>query len=98
MPRKRKMPKRFQSGIGENFFPQTESDMYRQKFEALDLVINCVKTRFDQPGYKVIRNVEELLVKGVQSDFGNYCDEFSFVTEFYKADINKNSLKVLLEP
>ena len=64
VPRKRKMPKRFQSGDAEHFFPQTESDMYRQKyFEALDLVINCVKTRFDQPGYKVFRNVEELLVK-----------------------------------
>ena len=64
VPRKRKMPKPFQPGNGEHFFPQTETDMYRQKyFEALDLVLICVKTRFDQPGYKVIRNVKELLVK-----------------------------------
>ena len=101
VPRKRKMPKRFQSGDAEHFFLQTEGDMYRQKyFEALDLVINCVKTRFDQPGYKVFRNVEELLVKWVQSDFGNYChsDECSYVTEFYETDIRKYSLpKVQLE-
>ena len=98
LPRKRKMPKRFQSGDAAHFFPQTESDMFRHKyFEALDLVTNCVKTRFDQPGFKVFRNVEELLVKGVQTDFGNYCDEFSFVTEFYKTDIKKDALKVQLE-
>ena len=70
MPRRRKMPKRFQIGDAEHFFPQTERDMYRQNyFEAMDLVINCVKNRFDQPGYKVFRNVEELLVKSVRSDF-----------------------------
>ena len=94
----RKKPKRFQSGDAAHFFPQTESDMFRHKyFEALDLVINCVKTHLDQPGFKVFRNVEELLVKGVQTDFGNYCDEFSFVTEFYKTDIKKEALKVQLE-
>ncbi|XP_045210891.2 uncharacterized protein LOC123562315 [Mercenaria mercenaria] len=98
VPRKRKMPKRFQFGDAEHFFPQTESDMYRQKyFEALDLFINCVKNRFDQPGYKVFRNVEELLIKAVQSEFGNYSDEFMFVTQFYEKDINKDSLKVQLE-
>ena len=52
-----------------HFFPQTERDMYRQKyFEAMDLVINCVKDRFDQPGYKVLQNVKELLNKAVRSD------------------------------
>ena len=56
-----------------------------------------MKTRLDLPGYQANRNVEKQLVKGVQSDFGNYCDEITFVTEIYKADINKDSLKVQLE-
>ena len=98
MPRRRKMPKRFQIGDAEHFFPQTERDMYRQNyFEAMDLMINCVKNRFDQPGYKIFRNVEELLVKSVRSDFEDYSEEFTFVTEFCAKDINKDSLKVQLE-
>ena len=98
MPRKRKMPKRFQTGAAEHFFPQSERDMYRQQyFEAMDLVINCVQNRFDQPGYKVLRNVEELLLKSVRSDFEDYSEEFTFVTEFYAKDIDKDSLKVQLE-
>ena len=53
-------------------FLQTVKDPLRHKyFEAQDLVISCMKARFDQPGYKKFRNVEELLVKGVQSDNGN---------------------------
>ena len=75
LSRRHKMPKRFQLGDAAHFFPQTESDMYRhQYFEVLNLVINCVKNRFDQPGYK--RKVEELLIKAVQSDFEEYNDEF----------------------
>ena len=82
----------------ENFFPQTVTDLYRQKyFEALDLVIICVKNRFDQPGYKVLRNVEDFLIKAVCSDFEKYTDEFRFLTEFYEKVIDKDSLKVQLE-
>ena len=33
----------------------------------------------------------------MQSDFENYCDEFSYLTEFYETDIRKDSLKVQLE-
>ena len=99
MPRKRKMSKRFQMGGAEHFFPQSERDMYRQQyFEAMDfIVINCVRNRFDQPGYRVLRHVEELLLKSVRSDFEDYSEEFTFVTEFYAMDIDKDSLKVQLE-
>ena len=75
------MPKCFKLWEAAHFFLQTEKDTFRHKyFEAQDLVISCVKTRFDEPGYKKIKNVEQLLVKGVQSDYGNKCDEFSYVT------------------
>lgn len=85
-------------GDAEHFFPQTERDMYRQNyFEAMALVITCVKDQFDQPGFKVFQNVEEHLNKAVRSDFGDYSEEFAFVTEFYAKDINKDSLKVQLE-
>ena len=32
-------------------------------FEALELLVNGLKSRFDQPGYKIYTNLENLLFK-----------------------------------
>ncbi len=74
------------------------ADHYRRiYFEALDLVIHCVQDRFDQPGLKVLRNVEDLIVKAASYSYEHYSDRFVFVTEFYSDDVNKDTLKVQLE-
>ena len=53
LPRKRKMPKRFEQGMGEASFHTTAKDLYRQAyFEAIDLAVSSIKDRFEQPGYK----------------------------------------------
>ena len=45
------MPTRFEEGIGEGtFFDDCESYFRSIYYEALDLIINCIKERFDQPG------------------------------------------------
>ena len=31
-------------------------------FDAIDTVTNCIKTRFSQPGYRTIRNIEQLIL------------------------------------
>ena len=63
LPRRRKSPKQFQIGHGEPEFPTSVADLYRQHhYEALDLIINCIKDRFDQPGYRVYKNLENLLL------------------------------------
>ena len=98
LPRKRKAPKRFEIGSGEASFPHSVSDMFRQHYyEALDLVVNSIKDRFDQPGYRIYKNLQELLLKSVSSPPEMYRNELDFVTEFYGNDFNKNSLKVQLE-
>jgi len=56
-------------------------------FEALDLVVCGIKGRFDQPGYKVYSNLEEVLVKAVRKD--NYDEELQYVVDFYKGDLNR---------
>ena len=63
-------------------------------FEALDLVINGIKNRFDQPGYKVYSNIEELLKATKKSD---YDEEFKFVINFYKDDFVTEELKTQLD-
>lgn len=98
LPRRRKAPKRFQIGHGEPEFPTSVADLYRQHYyEALDLIINCIKDRFDQPGYKVYKNLENLLLLSITSDFESYEEEFNFIVDFYGSDIDSNTLKVQLD-
>ena len=62
LPSRRNTPKTmmndyFGYGEGEATHPETPQDMYRKHYyEALDLVINCIKDRFDQKDYKVYAN------------------------------------------
>ncbi|KAH3853467.1 hypothetical protein DPMN_095991 [Dreissena polymorpha] len=53
--------------------------------------------KFDQPGLKVLRNVEDLIVRAASYSYQHYSGEFLFVTEFYSDDVNKDMLKVQLE-
>jgi len=60
----------------------------------LDLVIEGIKDRFDQPGYVIYRNLEELLVKGAS---GEECsDQKKQVREIYN-EIDGTQLGVQLE-
>lgn len=98
LPRKRKMPKRFQEGDAAHFFPTTTEDLYRQHYyEALDLATAGIKDRFDQPGYTVYRKTQDLLLKAVSTEVQQYSEEFDFVVDFYAGDIDGDVLKVQLE-
>ena len=47
LPRQRKRPRRYETGT-EGSFPQTVEDLYRiAYYEALDLIIGGIKSRFD---------------------------------------------------
>ena len=96
LSRQRKRPRRFDPGSSIGDFPSTVEDYYKRiYFEALDLVINGIKNRFDQPGYRAFCNVEDLLIKAVKK---NSCDEeFKFVMEFYKDDFDETGLKLHLD-
>ena len=81
LPCKRKAPKRFEVGSSESFSgPCTPKDHYRRYyFEAIDLVTNAIKNRFEQPGYQVYKNLQELLLKAAH---GHDCNkEFKAVVD-----------------
>lgn len=64
LPRKRKTPARFQVGDGDGYIPSSPKDEYRRKyFEALDLAVATIEERFNQEGFKMLTNVEQLLLK-----------------------------------
>lgn len=97
LPRQRKMPKRFETGSAPCEYPTTVKDMYRQKyFEAFDLVTTSITERFDQPGYKTYRHLEDMLLKCVAGD-PTYVDDMTHVVDFYGSDIEKSSLSTQLE-
>ena len=52
LSRRRKTPKRFEVGEGEGYHATTPEQHYRAiYFEAFDVIVACIKDRFNQPGY-----------------------------------------------
>lgn len=55
LPRRRKVPRRFEDGEAEGYFAATAEDHYRSiYFEALDLITAFISDRFYQPGLECI--------------------------------------------
>ncbi len=44
-------------------------EYFRQNFfECLDTIVSCIRDRFDQPGYRVLKNLEDLILKAVRNE------------------------------
>ena len=85
LPRRRKRPLRYEEGTSDGHHPREVEDLYRPiYYEALDLITNAIKRRFDQPGYEKYSNLEELLVKAANKQ--DYKKELAFVPNFYNSD------------
>ena len=54
LPRQRKRPRRYEEGSHYGDFHESPKEDFKQHyFEAVDLIMNCILNRFDQPGYKI---------------------------------------------
>ena len=94
--RARKRPRRYDENNSNSHFRQNAKDHYRQHyFEALDTVRNCIKDRFDQPGYQTYKRLQQLLFKFANSQ--DYETELIFVAKFYGNDFDRHSLGVQLK-
>ena len=94
LPRKR-APRDREIGTGDSSFAESVQDHYRRiYYEALDLVVNCITSRFEQPGYKLYCNLENLLLKSVKKC--DYTEELESVCSFYGSDFNKEQLQLQL--
>ena len=92
---KRRSPRWFKIGLTDGNFHSPPEDNYRQiYYEAHDLVIESINSRFNQPGYKVYRNVEDL-VRNAYRELP-YDTELSNVCDFYKDDISIMQLQAQL--
>ena len=96
LPRQRRIPRRLDEGSSEHEYPATPKDYFRRiYFEALDLIINCITDRFDQPGFRVYRNIEQLILKAAKNE--DYGEEFDCIVGFYDVDFNPALLKTQLQ-
>ena len=95
-PRRRKRPRRLDHWNAEPEFPETAQAHYRRiYFEAFDLIISCIKDRFDQPGYRTYSNLETLLLK---SAVNAACeDELRAALDLYSGDFKSDLLKTQLD-
>ena len=63
-PHKRKVPSRFEVGEGKESYNDSsiEGHYRRLYFEVLDLAATGISQQFNQPGYSIYKNLENLLV------------------------------------
>ena len=94
-PSLRKVPARYQDGTSSGHFHDNPVAHYRQAyFEALDLIINCIEDRFDQPGFRIYQSIQSLLVKACkQKEWGS---DLESACETYKDDFDKEVLRTQL--
>ena len=83
LPRKRKAPSCLEVGSG------------RLGYACWFFIFNAIKDRFDQPGYIILKQLENLLLKAARGE--EYKDELAFVIDHYGDDFTSSSLTAQLE-
>ena len=63
-------------------------------FDVLDMMINCIKDRFQHKDYLIYVNCEQLLLKAARGKGFN--EELDLVSQFYGVDFNRARLEVHL--
>jgi len=95
LPQKRKVPKRFEIGSTPPEYCAEPKDYYRHiYFEGLDLLVQAIADRFDQPGYRTYLCLQELMLKAVNKDFST---ELTTVCSLYGSGLHAANLKMQLE-
>ena len=93
LPRKRKVPRLYVESSGEpEFFDVCKQFYCQQYYEALDLIMNAIQARFDRAGFKMYRNLQDLLLKTVKSDDSR--EFLNHVTSLYHDDLDAQQLQL----
>ena len=95
LPWKKKAPAHYEVGAGRGQHPSTVVDVYRPVyFEYLDHVVSRIHDRLDQPGYAVLRQLEDLLQKAAKDESSD--QELDSVMQHFKNDFTRSSLAAQL--
>ena len=95
LPQKRRAPRHLEVGSSDGDFPDSAEDYYRQVYyEAFDHVTEAITARFDQPGYQVYKNVQDLTLNTCK--WSSIDQELEFVVNCYQDDLRKEQLQTQL--
>ena len=96
LPRKQKIPRRFEKGNAPPEYNSTLKGMYRRVYyEALDRLVQAIKDRFNQIGYRMYGNMEAVLLRAVQKE--DYSEEMEEVLKVYGDNLNGPNLQMQLD-
>ena len=96
LPRQRKLPHRYDDGLSRGDFAATPKMHFKLCYlEAIDLIVNCVEERFNQPGYQIYRMLETLLLKACMQE--ELEESLEAVCTFYKDDFQMDLLHSQLQ-
>ena len=95
LPRRCKLPVRHDDSLASGHSLGTPKAHYQQVYyEALDNTIGCLNGPFNQPGYKIYCNLEELLIKASLKE--DIKEPLQAVCDFYRYDVNRDLLEAQL--
>ena len=96
LPRKRNVPRRFQIGAASPEHPASAKDQHRMEYVlALDHLIDSITQRFQQKGYEMYRNLQDVIVKACNGE--SFVKQLSIICDFYGSDLSKPDLEVQLQ-
>ena len=89
------IPNSNEEGEIQAFHHDSPVSFYRQiYFEAVDNTLSTIRSRFDQPGFHIYQQLENLLLKTVHKE--NVKKELNVVSSFYGNDLDVDKLKLQL--
>ena len=85
-------PKRFVVGSGKSHQPLSVDEYFRRiYYEAINLVTNAIRQRFNQPGFKAYI-MGTLLLNALKPGI-DVTDKLKYISEKYADDVNVTHLK-----
>ena len=95
LKRKSKIPKKLADYFIHQDEPENFADTVEGHYKAIflksfDLVLECMKDRFEQAGLDMYSNLQDLLLLAANGK--DYSEQFKAVSTFYKGDFEENSI------
>ena len=83
-----------QSQKAQPYFPSSSKEHRAIFFEVLDLIINSIQRRFGQPSFKVLLNLESLLIQAAAPTGNIHVPTLASLHEMYGDDIDMDALEI----
>ena len=95
LPRRTRAPRRIEISTGAPTYPVTALLQANTLFEAIDLMMNAIDQRFEQPSFDTYAKMESLLIKTLNSQ--DKSEELKFMEKLYNNDVNISVLTAQME-